>query len=169
MDDIIRNFLESSIDGTLDEFDFDDAFSNANYYLYNKLAEHGLLDYDEFLQVEEDIWGTTRGDLEEYATRTGYISISVDELYDVVMKYRYNRFRKTFIEFGSFRELLDLYERINDSSMDDMSIAEKAILFDECIHAQHETGDVFDDIDIESIKAEIDAKYATKQVSVNMS
>lgn len=162
MEDIIRDFLESSINGTLDEFDFDDAFSNANSYIYNKLAEHGLLDYDEFIQVEEDIWGINRGDLEEYATHTRYISISTEELYEVVMKYRYDRFRKTFIEFGSFRELLDLYERVGDPSVGNMSIAEKAILFDECIHAQHETGDIFEDVDIESIKAEIDAKYTTK-------
>lgn len=162
MEDIIRNFLESSINGTLDEFDFDDAFGNANSYIYNKLAEHGLLEYDEFLQVEEDIWGMSRGNLEEYATHTKYISISIDDLYDVVMRYRYERFQKTFGKLNSFRELLDLYERINESPMGMMSVAEKAILFDECIHAQHETGDIFEDVDIESIKAEIDAKYTTK-------
>lgn len=169
MEEIIREFLESSIKGTLDEFDFDNAFLEANYYIYNKLAEHGLLGYDEFLEIENDVWGISKDDLEVYATHTNYVHISTEDIFDVIMEYRYKRFRDTFIGLNSFRELLNLHERINEASMSSMSVAEKAILFDECIHAQHETGDIFEDVDIESIKAEIDAKYTAEVVSINTS
>ncbi len=159
MEDIIREFLESSINGTLDGFDFDNAFDTASVYIHQKLAEHGLLEFEDFINAEEDVWGTNRGDLDNYAVRTSYICISTDDIYECIMEYRYKRFRNTFKDYGSFKELLSLYERINKPSFLDLDTSEKTILFDECIHAQHETGDIFDDIDIEAIKEEIDRKY----------
>ena len=41
-----------------------------------------------------------------------------------------------------------------------LSTGEKAILFDAVIHAQHVTGAIFEDVDIESLKEEIDNEYS---------
>lgn len=159
MEETVKEFFRASIERKLDDFDFDSAFEQFSGAIRQKLAEHGLLSFDEFIESESDYGFYSKDDLTGFAVHTGYIVISTDELLEVLQKYRYERFKAEFSRYGSFQSLLSLYERIQKQYS--LSTSEKAILFDECIHAQHETGDIFDDLDIEGIKEEIDREYET--------
>lgn len=160
IDEHIRNFLVASIEGTMEDFDFDDAFDEIEPVIQSKLAEHGLLSYDEFVETDENVcYCNPTEAVMPFTTDTGYILITADEILDVIRRHRYERFREEFSTYDSFKTLADLYRRVQEQSC--LDTTEKVLLFDECIHAQHETGDIFDDVDIERIKADIDAEYAT--------
>lgn len=156
MEDIVENFLRSSIEGRMEEFDFDEAFGFVESALHYKLAEHGLLSLEEFIDAEENYLCVNPGILEPYTTKSDYIYISEDELHDALIKYRYEKFRETFVDYGSFQELMRLYNEVKVYT--ELPLTEKVILFDACIHAEHETGMIFD-IDIDMIKAKLDKEY----------
>ena len=70
MDEIIKEFFRASIDRTLDDFDFEEAFEYMESVIYQKLTEHGLTTFDDYLQSYEDIFGRSSQDgLEPYAFR----------------------------------------------------------------------------------------------------
>lgn len=156
IEETIKEFFRCNIRRDYSDFDFDTFFDIAQSMIGQKLAEHGLTTLEEFQQVYEDIYGENRGDLKEFAVETDYICISEDMIREAIYKYLFEKYRNEFERLGSMQGLKTLYDKLNKIPDDDK---ERAILFDEVIHAQHETGLIFDDINIEDIKEEIDREF----------
>lgn len=156
---IVKQFFEASLYKHLDDFDFDNAFSVLGQHIYQKLVEHGLISFDAFKDFEEEILCVSRDhhELSDYASETNYIYISVDDIHDAIMEYRYNKMRDTFKDYESFKELLQLHEDILNSKLNPTS--DNVLLMERLIHAQHETGEIFEDFNPDDIRADVEAEY----------
>jgi len=151
---IIRGFLLHSCLNRMGEFDFQQAFEYLLNPIESKLYEHAQCDYDTFLQYYDDMFYHENSDFEKFTYQTDYINIDVDDVKEAISKMHYEKSKNAFD--GLFDNLIDLKERIEN--LDNLTEQERIILFDEVIHAQHVTGDIFDDIDIELIKRDLDVE-----------
>ena len=117
------------------------------------------VDYYDIESIVKFFWiCSIEGKMDEFAQRhsTGYIAFSGEELSEALFGYMCERFKETFEEYDTFTTLNKLYNKLLKSS--GLSERDKVLLFDECIHAQHETGAIFD-IDMDDLHAEVDALY----------
>ena len=147
---IIKNFWLCSVTHRMNEFKFSNAFKSLKPYIYNKLAEHGLIDFEAFKEV--DFSDVRDSDLIGFTAQTNYISIDVSEIREVIQQYRYERFRDEFEGVGSFVDLQDLLDDIDNHYGHTQQW--KIELFDSIIHAEHETGMIFDDVNIDDLREE---------------
>jgi hypothetical protein len=149
---IIRGFLLHSCLNRMGEFDFKRAFECLIMPINDKLIEHAQCDYDTFYNYHDDISCYMYSDYEKFTVQTDYFYIGIDDVKQAIAKMQYEKLKQVFD--GMFDNLIDLKERIEN--LDNLTEEERVILFDEVIHAQHVSGDIFDDIDIESIKTDLD-------------
>jgi len=155
---IVKEFFEASLYKRLDSFDFDNAFNVLGGFIDQKLAQHGLLSLEEFQEYEEEIMCGTSDALSGYAVETNYIYISTDELHDALMKYKYKKYRDAFEDYGSFKELKRIHDDIQNISGG--TIQDMVLLMERIIHAQHETGEVFEDyFNPDDIRADVEREY----------
>jgi len=157
-EEVVKTFFEASVYNTLDSFDFDEAFNELGGYIYQKLAGHGLLSLEDFIEEEETINGNNSESLESFTVDTDYVYISSDEIYNVVMEYKYKKFREEFADKEAFKNLLKIHEDISTYSGN--TVTENVLLMDRVIHAQHVTGDVFEDyFNPDDIRADVEREY----------
>ena len=149
---IIKGFLLHSCLNRMSEFDFEQAFESLINPIQDKLIEHAQCDYDDFYNYYCDVFYYENSDFEKFTFQTNYINICIDDVRETIAKMHYEKSKEAFD--GMFDNLIDLKERIDD--LDNLTEQEMVILFDEVIHAQHVTGDIFCDVDIQSIKDDLD-------------
>lgn len=136
-DELLKHFFRCSLLDRWDCFDFDRAFSCVIHEIERKLAEHGLCDFEDFLDQMGYFYD--KRDLEQFASCTGWVSISVDDVFEAIMRLHYDRMREEFDGDDTFCELQILVGRYNDGEWNN-SIQAAITLFDACIHAEHHTG-----------------------------
>lgn len=151
-DSIIRNFWMHSAAMRMSEFDFNGAFEALSQPIRSKLIEHGLMSYDEFRDNEEGLMDMSIFD--QLESGTNYFSFTAEDAAEAIFKAKYEVMKDAFEGMGTFEELQDLLDRIDSS--DELSEQKKIELFDNIIHAQHETGAIFDDVDMETLHEEVD-------------
>lgn len=167
MEDATKEFFRCSINRDFSEFDWDTVFENAQNRIKGYLDQHGFNGEDAFvewfLQFYDDVYGENEisESLQKFAPQTDYICIGTDELMKIMARGLYPKYKDAFENEEAFINLKELSEKLENIPDDDK---ERAILFDEVIHAQHVTGDIFDELDIPTLKAEIDAEYASAEV-----
>ncbi len=149
---IVRGFLTLSALNRMKEFDFDQAFKELKHPILNKLREHAQCDYNEFLEFYKDVFYHEKEDFEKFTYQTDYINISINDVEEAIAKMHYEKSVKAFT--GLFDNLIELKDRIE--GLDENNTKINVILFDEVIHAQHVTGDIFEDLDIDYIKSDLD-------------
>jgi len=145
---IILNFWMHSVTNRMNEFRFLEAFKELKQPIEYKLNEHGLIDYDSFVDNEEQLMDFSV--LEQFTTSTNYLHIDLEDIKEAVLKCRYDKMLEAFKGMGAFETLQELLDRIEN--IHGATIQQKIELFDEIIHAQHETGEIFDDVDIDSLR-----------------
>ena len=156
--EVVKHFFRCSLCNYWDKFDFNETFNNILYPIKNKLAEHGRLSLEDYIEAEEQIMYGNKSDLNNFASSTNYICISIDDIFDAIMEYKYNRYKKEFSVYSSFDMIEEIYNKLlNVSDADELGY--KIELFDSCIHAQHETGDIFDEFNPDDIREEIEREY----------
>lgn len=136
------------------KFNFEKAFESFKYPIWSKLAIHGLLEYDDFKEVEEEYMDQFNINLSELVVHTDYVSFTENDIKDAILKKKYEIFEDAFSALDSLIELENIYDEMQKSN--NLGLQEKIQLFDKVIHAQHETGDIFDDIDIEGLRNEFE-------------
>lgn len=168
MDDIIRDFLRYSIRSDFSEFDWSEAFGTYEYFLKEKLASHGQLDFDEFVECFDNMYGTDSAECDidglYWATlNSNWVSVTSHDVLMGILKVQYEACRESFANCVHGLELKPLYDRLQQ--WHSIGEPERIQLFDECIHAQHETGMILEDVDIDDIKAEVDEEWKEEQES----
>jgi hypothetical protein len=156
MEDVVKFFWACSIDRKMDEFNFDEAFELVTGTIAIKLEQHGLLGKEgciDALSHAEDRWDFTG--VAKHMSGKG-IRFTASEMEELVYGYVCGRYAETFGGNGNFPTLTELYNKLLLSHR--LSQKEAAMLFDECIHAQHETGFIFE-LDMEALHNEVDAMY----------
>jgi len=157
-EETVKHFFRCSLYNSWDKFNFEKAFDYFNRQIKMKLAEHGQLDYESFAEIDKEYSQYHEDSLNEFTTKTDYIHIDEEDILETIVQYRYDRFKETFSELDSYIKLNELYQKLEDYKDSD-ELGHKIQLFDSCIHAQHETGDIFEDIDPDEIRKEIDTEY----------
>jgi hypothetical protein len=159
LENLVIDFYYHSLNNSLDEFDFEEAFDELEPFFYNKLAEHGLLSFNDFVYIIDEIYGLNNLEKQipdELTMVTNYINFDKRKALDAILNAMYEECQHEFGSLGSLQELSDLYEQLLDRPK---SLKEKTILFDSCIHAQHQTGDLIEDLNTESCKEEAEVLY----------
>jgi iron-sulfur cluster repair protein YtfE (RIC family) len=161
MEDIIREFWDCSLRSDFSDFDWNNAFSEFEPYLTRKLSEHGLLGEDELRQSLEDIYGDLdNSELPSWAMpQTDWVWINQSMVVDWIIKGLHEQLEMAFS--SAFSDLVELHDKITSTLPE--SLPELIQLFDECIHAQHQSGDILDDIDIESLRDDAESDWEDEQ------
>ena len=158
MENIIKDFLRSSIKNDFSDFSFDEAFQEFEYYLKRNLTMHGFCEAGEFIDSYKEFINSDYINIDAFTLHTDYITIDKDDIFEIICKGIQDKLKENFKELKSY--LIDLLERIENRPEDTPeNLKDLIILFDECIHAQHETGYIVDDCNIEEIKEEIELEY----------
>ena len=152
-EDIIIDFWECSIRNDFSEFDWDEAFDSFWFRLRRIMIEHGYLGLDEYKEYVTDMFGDLEKSLPEWAgLNNGFVHLSKASIVDAILKSMIDAYK----EANLHPDLIDLYERL--SSRHVLSEKEKVALFDACIHAEHCTGSVWEDVDIEELREELEER-----------
>ena len=137
-----------------DRFNWSKAFESFKEPFRYKLAEHALLSYDDFREVEEDIWSMTGVDIDQLVVQTNYVTFSRDDVIDGILEKKYQIFQEAFLGMETFETLEGILDDINNHKK--LGLQEKIQLFDRIIHAEHESGKIIDDVDIEELRNEFE-------------
>lgn len=156
MEERIKDFLRASIEGKLKAFDFEEFFSEFEGLLKNKLSEHGLLDFEDFRERQEELYSFR--DLEEYTIKTDYVYFDIENVKIAIIKGQFEAMKDAFENNGTFEDLKKLYEKLQNRN--GLKLKEKTLLFDECIHAEHVTGNIIEDVNIDDLKQEIEKEFS---------
>lgn len=168
MEEIIRQFWNCSLRSNFEDFDWDEAFDEFEPHLSRKLIEHGLCEYDEFRDYFDEVYGINSMESDVMGlywavTETNYISFSDVDVVEAILQAKFKAFNDAFE--GVHSHLTDLRDRINDRR--GLSEPKLICLFDECIHAQHESGEILEDVDIESLREEAESEWQEEQKEKN--
>ena len=149
---IVRGFLLHSALNRMHEFSFEDAFNQLRNPIDYKLIEHAQnCTLEEYTDYNCDMGLYCNTDFEKFTFSTDYIHIDIDDVKEAINKLHYEKCKEAFD--GMFDDLIEIQEELNNVTDDQ---EHNVILFDRVIHAQHVTGDIFDDLDIDAIKSDLD-------------
>lgn len=154
-EDSVTCFWSNSINGTPEKFNFEENSRHFKGRLRSKLAEHGLRGKEEFVQIQEHIYGE-RTELSQWTQRTPYINISEDELREELDEHQWKRNKETFEDHPTFEELQKTFQKSKD--IESKETSEQVTAFDSLIHAQHETGQVVEEVDIEELREDFEQR-----------
>ena len=163
MEDIIIEFWLCSLKSDFSDFDWDQAFNTYEPYLAENCIGHGQGTFEEFKNLYDDIYGLDNMECDipswaVYCTDWGWFSDI--EACEVLLKAKYEFMKNTF-ESNIHGYNAKLLERIRNRK--NLPEPELISLFDECIHAQHATGSILEDCDVEQLREEAEKKHKENQ------
>lgn len=161
-DDAILDFWRHSLRNDFTGFDFEEFFDEFGQVLYRRLMEHGFIgDLSEYRQYMEDIYGDLTDEIPGWGpVETDFTWFSRDEIVDIILERQREAYKNSL--GYHYNDLVNLYERVSSFSPS-MLLPESIALLDECIHAQHLTGDILEDVDIESLREEAESEWRDEQ------
>lgn len=142
-EEIVYHFFRCSLLNRFDCFDFEKAYEALIPTIQQKLNEHGLGTFEDFLEYQELIYD--KRTLSDWTIESGYLYIDVDDVFEAIMKLRYDRSRDEFSGYSAFDDLQDIVDGYKNSSNN--TLQQDIALFDAIIHAEHVTGNIFEDFD----------------------
>jgi hypothetical protein len=162
MEQIILEFWKCSLACDFSDFDWTEAFDTYIPYLEENCIAHGQGTYEQFKEYTEMYYDDLTLDLPDWAKYDSlWGSLCEYDLVDALLMAKYEFMRENFESnvHGSNAELL---VRAKDHKRV-KNVAELISLFDECIHAQHATGDILEDVDVEDLRLQAEAEYEEEQ------
>lgn len=157
MEDIIKNFWLCSLKNDFSDFDWDEAFEEYYPRLYENCNVHGLCEYESFKEYIEEMYGDLEETIPEWAViKTDFTWIGENSAVNALITNMYEQLNSQYSEgvHGDNKELLDKIE--NRGNMTEPELIQ---LFDACIHAQHMTGDILEDIDVDDLRKDTEKEY----------
>jgi len=157
MEHIITEFYYRSLRGTLKEFDFETAWEYMRPSIKGKLYEHAQMGtVEDYQEIIKDIYGDIIiQDLPGWATiKNDYVYFVEEDAVKAIISAQYKCLKETFE--GTLDDLIDMLHKMDSV----LSLEENTILFDEVIHAQHTTGDIFEDTDTDTCKEEAEKMFS---------
>lgn len=169
MEEIILDFWRCSLKCDFSAFDWNNAFDSYEPYLRQNVVEHGLGTFEEYCDNFNDYYGEDTAaiqleSLDWCCTSANNIwwQFSGYDALQAILKARWETARKYF-ENNVHGDLADLLERIQEHNRQYLSTPKLIELFDECIHAQHATGDILEDISIEDLREQAESEWQEEQ------
>jgi hypothetical protein len=131
------------------KFDFTSFISEFTCLIESKLARHGQLSYEQYINSISSLYDFNTLELFVYNSEHTNSEWNLDSIKRLIFYPRYEHFRDIFKENKRYIKLLDLYQRVLDKNYGNV-----VLFVDECIHALHNSGFL---IDIESLRREYEA------------
>ena len=143
-EELIKAFWSANIKQDYSNFDFIKAFESLENPIYQKLSEHGFLTIEDFEESQDEIYNYDC--LKELEQITDYIQITQEDLKKAIIEFKYKKNKEEFTTgmYSNLDELKKIYDKIQIAKTGEMERKEMVLLFDEVIHAEHETGEVLD-------------------------
>lgn len=163
IEDIIREFWRCSLKSNFEEFDWDQAFETYEPFLADNCIAHAQGTFEEFEEWYDNMYGLNSmecsiPDWAVYVTNWGCFS-NVDAC-RALLRAKYDFMRENF-ENNVHGDNAILLERLRNRNS--LSEPELIQLFDECIHAQHATGEILEDVDVDSLRDEMEEEWKDEQ------
>ena len=118
--------------------------------LQRKLDTHGQGAFGAYQEWLDDIYGDMAYLVPpEFTLKSNYTCFTAHNVVEAVQRAQYEALKDTFSD--TFSHLQDYIDGMG--AVDQLPLAERIELFDNIIHAQHETGDIYGDIDTEELKS----------------
>jgi len=163
MEEIIREFWLCSLNSDFSSFDWDEAFDEYEPMLAQNCIEHGLGTFEEFKDSLDNIYGldSMSCDIPDWATyKCDWGWFDENDAMEALLLVKYNFMRKNF-QNNVHGDNAELLERLrNRGGLSEPQLIE---LFDECIHAQHATGNIIEDLDVDEIRSEVEEEWTEEQ------
>jgi hypothetical protein len=142
-------FWATNITDNTDKFDFDRNRREIDYQVERKLVEHGLLGWERYADMIEDIY--MEPEIRDLVIKSPQARVHIDEkeLRNTLYKHITDRLEEGYGAVNEFEELKEIHSKLED--WEDLSKEEKVLTFDEAIHAYHLTGHVMG-VDVERIR-----------------
>jgi hypothetical protein len=162
METIILDFWKCSLSNNFENFDWTEAFDTYIPYLERNCIEHGQGSYEDYKENMEELYGDLTLELPDWCKyNTLWGSFDENDAVDALLRAKYEFMRDNFSSnvHGDNAELL--YRAKNHSFVNDLP---KLIeLFDECIHAQHATGNILEDVDVDELREQAEEEWKEEQ------
>lgn len=153
MEQLIRDFFYASLKKNFNDFDFDEFFDEFLPLLDDNLIRNAQLSFEEYFDWCDGVFD--KSSLSEFTFETIYTNITVDEVFEAIMRLHYNRLQESLK--GKFTTLLSLRTKLQTTS--NLSPGDRILLVDECIHAQHVSGFIIDDCNPDDIREQVEAEW----------
>jgi hypothetical protein len=131
------------------EFNFKLFMDEFTVLLENKLARHGQLTYEQYIDSISPLYDFNTLELFVYNSEHTNSEWNLQSIQRLIFYPRYEHFRDIFKNNERYIKLLALYHKILDKTYDN-----EILLVDECIHCMHNSGFL---IDIESLRKEYES------------
>ena len=152
VEDIVTAFWLCSACNRMNEFNFLAAYRGLRGQIECKLAEHGLLDFESFRESQESYIDFSY--LENFTIQTDYVYFGFEDVKEAVLKAQYGKMKETFEDYPEFLDLREILEDIDNIC--GATIEQKIQLFDRIIHAEHVTGMIFEDVEMDDLHNNVD-------------
>jgi hypothetical protein len=153
VEDVMTCFWAANITDNMDRFDLDENRREVDWRVEQKLTEHGLLGWEKYADMMEDIYYEPGIEELTITNPQGQVYIDEDELRNALYRHITERLEEGYGDISEFEELKKIHERLED--WEDLSKEEKVLTFDQAIHAYHLTGDVMG-VDVEGVREEFE-------------
>lgn len=149
MNEVIKSFWNCSINNDFSSFDFDDFFSDFLNKLKMKLSLHGKLTLDDYIYYLNEYYalGVLRDFI--YKGKHSGADFSIEDIKKSIFTPRYEFFRDKYKNNNAYDKLLLLYRKLKNHKR--YSTKNKILLVDECIHAEHNNGNIIN-VDITELR-----------------
>ena len=133
------------------DFDWEEAFRSAKEHLHTIMREHGYLGVEEYREYLEELYGDLEKDLPGWCLISNdWVAINPSEVVDSIIGNMVDMYEDAALH----DDLRELYEKCDHWEC--MEEKEKVALFDALIDAEHHTGSIWGDVDIESMREEFE-------------
>ena len=147
------------------DFPHDEFFEHFEKKLYVKLALHGCLGLDDYIQSVSEYYDLNPLKKFAYKSEHTHKNFSFNSILEAIFKPRYEHFRGIYLKKQNFKKLVALYYKVRTREklprvLCSLTYAIKHdynILIEECIHAQHGSGFILD-VDVEKLRNEFEGK-----------
>ena len=159
IENFIYEFYYRSLQGTLKEFEFNEAFAALRVPMKDKLAEHAICDEETFIESQIEHWvGTGAYDsLQALTVQSDYVYFGQEEIAECLAKGLYQHMQGAFFNiFDDLKEYFNMTQNV-------LTTQEATYLFDNIIHYEHTSGLLLDGVDTESIKEQAEEDYKGAQ------
>lgn len=141
MKELIFKYWDFCLD-KCSEFDFYDLFEQLNIVLERKLALHGQLSFEKYVQYLTEIYGNIEIlDQFKYKSKHSAYQFTYENIVNAIFEPRYQHFRELFKDDIHYLELLKIYETSRFSWMSTKTDNIEKI--EKIIHAVHHSGLLF--------------------------
>jgi hypothetical protein len=149
IEEYIIEFYLCSLRNDFQEFAWDDMQDYFADAIQTKLDDHGQGTFEAFQDRMEYMYGNLENLIpEEFIITTDYVRFTASDAAQAIIKAQYSTMRDTFS--GTYSDLQEYVETMK--GVIHLPLGGRIRLFDNIIHAQHVTGDVFEDLDTEDLK-----------------